>query len=621
MTQGGADYRADIDGLRAVAVVPVLLFHATIPGFEGGYVGVDIFFVISGYLIAGIIAREINAGSFSILHFYERRARRIMPALLAMTAAVLIAATIVFLPKDLIATGKSAAAAALFVSNIWFFATTGYFLGPADTMPLLHSWSLAVEEQFYIGFPLLLIAVARWAPRWRIGVVAACALASFAMAVATQGNDDGFAFYLSPPRAWELLVGALLALGAVPAIRSSVAREVLAGAGAASIAIAVLTYSPQTIFPGVRALLPVLGAAAVIHAGRDTQVARLLALWPLVAIGLVSYSLYLWHWPLIVFIEYVTDAPVRRWMSVAVIAASFALAYLSWRFIERPFRDPRRVGHQAIFCWTGAGVAVVCVAGVAFTMAQGWPQRFNAQAVTYAAAVDDVSPRREQCHDPDPARGRPPCVFGDPTRVDTIVWGDSYSVELAYALGERSKSGLVQQTRYGCPPVIGYDSPTGRACAAGSRAVLNDILSNPRLRTVYLTAYWARHIEQPPIFWQRLDATIARLTRAGRRVVLIGAVPPNRFEVPRSLAHRAIWGGDAARVAGRSRAEFEAEMTPFNTVARRWQARGVTVLDPVARLCPAVRCMIEHRGKPLYFDTHHLSLTGARFVVGANAHR
>ena len=621
MTHQRQDYRADIDGLRAVAVVPVLLFHATIPGFEGGYVGVDIFFVISGYLIAGIIAREIDAGSFSIVHFYERRARRIMPALLAVIAAVLVAATFVFLPKDLIATGKSAAAAALFVSNIWFFATSGYFAASADTMPLLHSWSLAVEEQFYIGFPLLLIAVARFALRWRVAIVAVCALASFAMAVATQGNGDGSAFYLSPPRAWELLIGALLALGAVPAIRSSLAREALAGAGAAAIGIAVLTYTPHTIFPGVSALLPVLGAAAVIHAGRDTQVARLLALRPLVAIGLVSYSLYLWHWPLIVFTEYVTDAPVRRWTSVAVIVASFALAYLSWRFIERPFRDPRRFGRHAIFGWTAAGLAAVCVAGAAFIMAQGWPQRFDARAVTYAAAVDDVSPRRAGCHDPNSTRGRPACIFGNPTRVDTVVWGDSHGVELAYALAERGGSGLVQQTRSGCPPVIGYDSPGRPTCASGNREVMNDVLRNPRVRTVYLAAYWANHIEQPPIFWERLDATIAQLTRAGRRVVLIGAVPPNRFEVPRSLAHRAIWGGDAARVAGRSRAEFETEMAAFAAVARRWQARGVTVLDPVTRLCPEARCMIEHDGKPLYFDAHHLSLTGARFVVGANAHR
>ena len=190
------------------------------------------------------------------------------------------------------------------------------------------------------------------------------------MAVATQGNADHFAFYLSPPRAWELLVGALLAIGTVPAIRSNFAREVLADAGAAAIGIAVLTYSPHTIFSGVSALLPVLAAAAVIHAGRETQVARLLALRPLVAIGFISYSLYLWHWPIIVFTEYVTDASVRRWTSVAVIAASFALAYLSWRFIERPFRDPRRVSRRVIFGWTLAGMVGTCAAGAAISVAQ-----------------------------------------------------------------------------------------------------------------------------------------------------------------------------------------------------------------------------------------------------------
>jgi peptidoglycan/LPS O-acetylase OafA/YrhL len=351
-------YRADIDGLRAVAILPVLLFHAGVAGFSGGFVGVDIFFVISGYLITGIIAREIDEGRFSILKFYERRARRIMPALLPTIAVVLVVAAWLYLPSDFPSVPRSALAATWFLSNVSFFAETGYFQGGAETKPLLHTWSLAIEEQFYIGFPILLMLVARHLPRWRKPVVLGIALFSFAIAWWTQAKGDGFAFYLLPPRAWELFTGALLALGAVPPVRMQGAREAVALVGLAMIAVAVFAYDRHTVFPGVTALLPVLGAAALIHCAPGTVAGRLLATRPLVAVGLISYSLYLCHWPLIVFVEYAQDARLSGWQSLAVILAAFAIATLSWWFVERPFRDRSRFGRRAIFTLTGG-----CVGG------------------------------------------------------------------------------------------------------------------------------------------------------------------------------------------------------------------------------------------------------------------
>ena len=318
---GAGRYRRDIDGLRAIAILPVLLFHAHVPGFSGGYVGVDIFFVISGFLITGIIAREVDEQRFSLVHFYERRFRRIMPALSLMILAVLAAACWLYLPGDIEGVPKSALAATLFASNLWFFTDTGYFAGGADVKPLLHTWSLAVEEQFYIGFPILLMLVARFAARWRGLIVGAIAAISLALAIALQRDTSGFTFYLLPTRAWELFAGALLALGAIPAARARWLREALAWSGLLSVAFAVIFYTRETVFPGITALPPVLGAALLLHSAPGTSVGRLLSMPLFVGVGLISYSLYLWHWPLIVFTEYATDAALTGSTAIAVVTA------------------------------------------------------------------------------------------------------------------------------------------------------------------------------------------------------------------------------------------------------------------------------------------------------------
>lgn len=426
----GDRYRRDIDGLRAIAILPVLLFHAHVGGFSGGYVGVDIFFVISGFLITGIIAREVDDRQFSLIRFYERRFRRIMPALALTILVVLGAAACLYLPGDIEDVPKSALAATLFSSNLWFFTDTGYFAGGADTKPLLHTWSLAVEEQFYIGFPILLMLIARCAPRWRAGLVGAIAAGSLLLAILMQRDTSGFTFYLLPTRAWELFTGALLALGAVPAVRARWLREVIALAGLLAIAFAVACYDRDTIFPGATALAPVLGAAALLHCAPRTSVGRLLALPPLVGIGLISYSLYLWHWPLIVFTEYATDLPLAGAVQVMVIAASLVAATLSWRFVERPFRNTRSMPARRVFQFTGSAMLLLSTLSAALLLAGPWPSRFSPQVLRLIAGREDISPMRKRCHDSF-MRGAAPCVLGANARPDATLWGDSHGVEMA----------------------------------------------------------------------------------------------------------------------------------------------------------------------------------------------
>jgi peptidoglycan/LPS O-acetylase OafA/YrhL len=610
-------HRRDIDGLRAIAIAPVVLFHGGVPGFSGGYVGVDVFFVVSGFLITGIIASAIDRGEFSLIGFYERRARRILPALLAVIAFVLAAAAAVYLPGDFESVPRSALAALLFVSNVTFFLETGYFQGGADTKPLLHTWSLGIEEQFYIGFPLLLLLIARLAANRRVLVVWLLALVSFWLAVGTQTDKSGIAFYLLPPRAWELLTGALLALGSGPEVKDGVLRESLALGGLALIGFAVATFDAATIFPGTNALFPVVGAALLIHCAPNTRVGQLLGWAPFVGVGLISYSLYLWHWPLFVFAAYVTDAKLAGWASAFAIFAAIGVAVLSWRFIEQPFRVRGRFDRRKIFVLGGSAMAGLCTVALAMVAAGGWPERFPSEVVRMASAQNDISPYRGRCHDSDAVSQRPPCVLGAPVAPTALVWGDSHGVELSFALSEQAKAqgrSLVERTQSSCPPLLGYDPRDDPRCARVNRSVLAQIAGDPHLQTVYLVGFWDNRSYHVPGFEAQLQRTIAWLVEHDRRVFLVGPIPSHASEVPRKLAHHVQFAG-ADRAIAVARSPFHPTETALRAIAAGWPARDVAYLDPAAALCEGDRCFMSKAGAPLYFDSHHLSVAGARLVV------
>jgi peptidoglycan/LPS O-acetylase OafA/YrhL len=613
-------YRRDIDGLRAVAILPVLFFHSGLSFFSGGYVGVDVFFVISGYLIAGIIAREIDDSRFSIIRFYERRARRIMPALMVMIAVVLIAACYFYLPGDFAKVPKSALLATLFLSNVGFFLQAGYFAGGSETLPLLHTWSLAVEEQFYIGFPILLILIARFVPGWRTTVIAATALLSFAIAVATQNGTSGFAFYLLPPRAWELFVGALLATARMPMMSNRYAREAISLSGFGAIAFSALTYSDATVFPGITALLPVLGTAALLYCAPGTIIGRLLETRAFVGIGLISYSLYLWHWPIIVFTEYYTEQSLTGGMSLAVIVASIVGAYLSWRFVEHPFRQSSAFDRKAIFTWTGVTMGAACAASVVLMTLNGWPSRFSAEALRLDAASADVSPVRATCITDKIGSNLAGCVLGAKVMPTTLLWGDSHGVEMAWALAEKlGKQGasLMQRTRGSCPPILGYARAIDPDCARFNQFVLDEIKAAPALTTIVLAGFWAGGAYSNDENAKMLDQTVELLIGLKRRVVLIGPVPPQPFNIPRHLANLAERGEAIDNIGADARAHL-AKSAWITSHFKRWATRGVVIVEPSKTLCTATRCAASRGGLPLYFDTHHLSLAGARIIVAAS---
>ncbi|HSX92397.1 MAG TPA: acyltransferase [Hydrogenophaga sp.] len=371
-------HRADIDGLRALAVVPVILLHAGFDFLPGGFLGVDVFFVISGYLITGILTRELSDGSFSIVRFYERRARRILPALVVVMLVSSVLAYWLMLPGFLENFGQSLVATSLFANNILLLMTSGYWDLESEFKPLLHTWSLGVEEQFYLLFPLLLLALNRRPARLTWTVIAALTLASLGLAEWLSTRNANAAFYLLPTRAWELLLGALTAMSqrrfdSAVGLRSAMA---LSSTGIALLAWSYWAIDHTVRLPALPGLAPVLGTCLLLGFSRPgSPVARLLAVRPLVAIGLISYSAYLWHQPLMAFSRIAFQEPPDRAWYGAMVLFTFVLAWLTWRCVEQPFRLPARLSRARAMGGLAVASVAVLALGLSLHVQNGLPQR------------------------------------------------------------------------------------------------------------------------------------------------------------------------------------------------------------------------------------------------------
>jgi peptidoglycan/LPS O-acetylase OafA/YrhL len=336
-------YRPEIDGLRALAVVSVILYHADIGGFTGGYIGVDVFFVISGYLITALIVPQIQRGDFSLRDFYERRARRILPALFAVLVCTMPFAYGLLSNWDLLNYSRSLIAAVLFVSNIFFWQDLHYFAAPGDSKPLLHTWSLGIEEQFYIVFPLLLLLMRRFLPGRQSLVLSALLVVSLLVSVALVLERPSDAFYLIHTRAWELLLGAILAVVVLPEFGRPSMSNAASALGLSLIISSALLYDDSTVFPGMAAIAPCLGAFLFIwsNAHGRNLLGTLLSTKLFVGVGLVSYSLYLWHWPVLVFAQYYSGRSLQTTEKVASLLLCGLLSFVTWKLVEQPFRKCR----------------------------------------------------------------------------------------------------------------------------------------------------------------------------------------------------------------------------------------------------------------------------------------
>lgn len=634
-------YRPEIDGLRAVAVVPVVLFHAGVGWLPGGFLGVDIFFVISGYLITRLLLRDLQSGTYSIRHFYARRARRILPALLVVVLTSCGLAGMLMDAAQLEAFGRSLMAQAAFAGNILFWRENGYFAEPSDLLPLLHTWSLAVEEQFYLVFPLVLAAF--W--RKQRALVAVVVLAIVSLAAAHYFRHTDAAFYLLPFRAWELLAGAAAAM--LPAPTEGRRTEILSVLGLVLIAVSMLWFRATTPHPGLNTLPLILGACLVVRYAHAGAAHRLLATPLLVGIGLISYSLYLWHWPLLAFTRLYNLGDLPNAGAAWALAAAVALSYLTWRFVETPARDRTRVGRWP-FAFSTASMSFAAVAfGGAAILFSGLPGRLNYPSGLEASF--DREPTMGECVDNVGAHVKTDhwfCELG-PRRTGPIafvVTGDShaYAALPAFrALAAKENVRAIAISDSGCPPLLGIE-PVRNDQAETNCRLLNErvyeFAKREHALTVVLVARWTYYsyfgqairdvktgdVPQAPaarmaVMRDALARTVGAYAEAGVKVAILGQVPEQRH-FPRTVYRAAYlphWGAGAANVLTRlqegsvSRAAHDTLQTSLRAMLKSTSAQFI---DPTPALCDDRTCLVGSPATSYYSDIDHLSVAGAEIL-------
>lgn len=642
-------YFAFIDGMRAIAVLAAIFFHLGF-GVSGGFVGVDMFFVLSGFLITSILMNRLDqpAGEF-FGHFYERRARRIIPALVVMSAFCVVVAYFVLMPKEMQAFGKSLRDMAVFFSNFSFSRQAGYFDVPAAGKPLLHTWSLAVEEQFYLLFPPLIYVLARLFHSRRLfiglalGVVFVASLTYNITMISTLPER---VFFLPPARAWELLTGSFIALYCMRVHPPVWLSELLSVLAIATLGFCLFGYTKETLFPGIAAVPPVMASAVLIWANLNhtSFVARLLSLKVIVYIGLISYGLYLYHWPILVFTRFYFGGVMPEWAAWAGVPFLFLLAALSFHFIEEPVRHGRWFRRRHTILLLAFALLLAIFIGGDRIGKHGWSSRLPENIRHYAAAGDKEQYQNVclQVHS-DPDYVGTPCVVGkgNAAKPDFLVWGDSHAGSVIPAMQEMAKKygkvGWVYRTT-GCPPMIDTertDENMDRPCRDASESVMT-MIKKYKIKQVMMVGRWdmyglgwekgSEEVTRVPVIEYHgknamdalragVPATLAKTRELGAQPWIMLQVPAQLNDVPTALATAERFHRDHGALR-REAMVIREWRQPVNDVLIN--AAGPNyALDPLPMFCPqgAKFCEIEHEGEPLYSDNDHLSIYGAKYIA------
>jgi peptidoglycan/LPS O-acetylase OafA/YrhL len=658
-SQTTANYRPDIDGLRALAIVSVVAFHVGIGALHGGFVGVDIFFVVSGYLIGGIVYREATSKTFTFAKFYQRRAKRILPAFFAVLLFCCFVAVTILSPAELRAFSATALAAIFSASNVQLWLTTGYFTNGSQFNPLLMTWSLAVEEQFYALFPIALLAVLGLRRRLVPHVVASCSIISFALGLWAVAHHPTAAFFLLPTRAWEIGAGVLLAIYSAdrPSSRrprSNLATQVLAGCGAALLVYSII-ISRSTQFPGVAALAPVLGTLLLIETP-GSFVNEALSTRPIVFIGRLSYSWYLWHWPMLSFARIATDQPLTLRSSIAIAAASFLMALGSFYFVEEPFRHSRTAAGRMLLRY---GILLIGISSIPlFLIATKGLLQKRVPLARMEAQAEMLS--RDKCvaaYGKTDPRLAPDCVASPNEQHVVALIGDSHASALAgtlrsvavqrgYALDEIEKASCppLQDATIYMPNHPGHD----HECAAFNLKTLEYLRGSPQVEIVMLAGFWSAPFSQPDEGFSYvpaiatgstvsdrlsrnnlehgLETEVEQLLASHKKVVLIKDAPvltfdPVRYEnamsipIRRDLENLLAPGALSPTLSsGRAVAYDDSqESAIIDAIAAR--NSSVRVYDLKNKLCERGDCVFVNHGLLLYVDSNHLSPLGAETAL------
>ncbi|WP_299841270.1 acyltransferase family protein [uncultured Jannaschia sp.] len=604
-------YRPHIDGLRTVAIAPVVLFHADVALFSGGFTGVDIFFVISGFLITSLIVEEIAEDRFTIWNFYKRRFLRILPAYLVVIAAVVAASWFVLFPEETRALGRSVAAASLFVSNFYFWQSSDYFAPDVATAPLLHTWTLAVEEQYYLLLPLFLLLVARFLGRRYVVPIIVVSVLSFGLSVWGAVRYDSATFYLLPTRAWEFGLGSLAAVAGLADRGSARMRVTGALLGTALVAWSIFGLDEHATFPGANAIYPALGAMLLIACAEGTPVGRVLSTRLVVAIGRISYSLYLWHWPIIVFWKLRIDPALDVRDVAAICALSLLAAGLSYVFVEEPFRgrSMRLRPAFAVNATALGGLALAAGLGGGLVVgAEGWGGH-SAEVRRIASYVDyrtdlEVHPCLIHARVPGQDRAFDPetCLPADPTRPTLLVMGDSHAEHLMPAIEEALPDLNLQfAASTGCTPTIDVEGEW--YCPQVIGPVLREHVPQGGIDTVLLSTRWEAEDIEP------LQETVDYLLTYVDRVVILGPTPEYLTSFPAILA-RNLHRDDAhmSRFLDPGIRALDHRMAGTD-----WN--GASYVSLYDLICPDECRLLTKGGVPYLADYGHYTRASAREIV------
>jgi peptidoglycan/LPS O-acetylase OafA/YrhL len=617
------NYRREIDGLRALAVIPVILFHAGFQAFNGGFVGVDVFFVISGYLITTIIISELEDGKFSIINFYERRARRILPALLFVMFVCLPFAWLWLLPEDIKIFSQSLVAVSVFSSNIFFYNTSGYFDTLAELKPLLHTWSLAVEEQYYLFFPIFLMVTWRFGKRWILALLAVIFLVSLGLSQWLSVVKPMAGFFLLPARGWELLVGSFSAFY-LSTYQTSHSNNWLNDAGSATglalVILAIFAFNNQTPSPSLYTLVPTLGAALIILYGTsNTYVGKLLGAKLFVGIGLLSYSAYLWHQPLLAFAKNRFTYNLSETVTLTIVALTFMLSWFSWKYVESPFRNKLKFNRSQVYrlSFVGSlfflGIGFCGIYTKAFEQSHAYIKVYDGD-VGHDSFHKYVAENFFRCTPESIAKealesGRYlRCMQSkNNSEVDIVLLGDSHAEHLFLGLAENLNNKNLAFYIKGSLPFLGNQE---------FDTIFNHILKKRSIHTVLISAHWIGRMNQIPndtSLEKELLKTIGALVSAGKSVYIFDDIP--KFPTPPERCKFFV-EGFSEPICETNKADVKKYEMRYLPVLKSVssQIKDVHFFEIGDLFCGDLICSMVKNGVLMYRDNNHLNILGSKFV-------